>query len=88
MRWSGIGSAPTAVTYGASDGPHLRIAFPDTPMLGIWTKPGAHYVCVEPWHGIADPHGLRGRVPRQARRVRGARAGDEKRITMGVTLNC
>ena len=33
----------------------LDIAFPDTPWLGIWTKPGAHYLCIEPWAGMADP---------------------------------
>jgi len=48
------------VTYGAPTGPQLDIAFPDTAKLGIWTKPGAHYVCIEPWHGIADPEGFTG----------------------------
>lgn len=24
-------------------------------MLGIWQKPGADYLCIEPWQGIADP---------------------------------
>jgi len=24
------------------------------PFYGIWTKPGAPYVCLEPWYGIAD----------------------------------
>jgi galactose mutarotase-like enzyme len=48
------------VTYGAPNGPRLEIAFPDTPMLGLWTKPGARYICVEPWHGIADPEGYTG----------------------------
>jgi galactose mutarotase-like enzyme len=46
--------------YGAPDGPHLDIAFPDTPYLGVWTKPGAGYICIEPWHGIADPEGYSG----------------------------
>ena len=48
------------VTYGAPAGPQLEVAFPDTSKLGIWTKPGAHYVCIEPWHGIADPEGFTG----------------------------
>jgi galactose mutarotase-like enzyme len=48
------------VTYGAPVGPQLDIAFPDTSKLGIWTKPDAHYVCIEPWHGIADPEGFTG----------------------------
>ena len=46
--------------YGAPTGPSLEIAFPDTPWLGVWTKPGAPYICVEPWHGIADPDGYQG----------------------------
>ena len=48
------------VTYGAPAGPQLDIAFPDTAKLGIWTKPGAHFLCIEPWHGIADPEGFTG----------------------------
>ena len=33
----------------------LRFRFPDFPCLGIWSKPGAPYVCLEPWFGHADP---------------------------------
>jgi galactose mutarotase-like enzyme len=58
LVWDPVAS--DAVTYGAATGPQLRIAFPDTPRLGIWTKPGAPFVCVEPWHGIADPEGFTG----------------------------
>ncbi len=74
-----------AVTYGAPTGPRLRIAFPDTPMLGIWTKPGAAYVCVEPWHGIADPEGYTGEY-KDKPGVFEVPAGGEKRIAMSVTL--
>lgn len=48
------------LTYGSDTGPRLDIAFPDTPRLGIWTKPGARFLCIEPWHGIADPVGYQG----------------------------
>lgn len=48
------------LTYGPPAGPRLRIAFPDSPYLGLWTKPGAGYVCIEPWHGVADPQGYDG----------------------------
>jgi galactose mutarotase-like enzyme len=27
------------------------------PDLGIWAKPGAPYVCIEPWYGYDDPEG-------------------------------
>jgi galactose mutarotase-like enzyme len=48
------------VHYGVPGKPGLDIAFPDTSMLGIWMKPGAHYLCIEPWAGIADPEGYAG----------------------------
>jgi galactose mutarotase-like enzyme len=49
-----------SLTYGAERGPRLRVSFPDTPLLGVWTKPGAEFICIEPWHGIADPVGYTG----------------------------
>ena len=30
------------------------MSFPDFNYFGIWAKPGANYVCLEPWLGIAD----------------------------------
>jgi galactose mutarotase-like enzyme len=35
-------------------GPVLSMCFEDFPYLGIWAKPNAPYVCIEPWLGIAD----------------------------------
>ena len=32
----------------------LSVAFEDFPYLGIWAKPNAPYVCIEPWLGVAD----------------------------------
>ena len=32
----------------------LSMIFNDFPYLGIWAKPKADYVCIEPWIGIAD----------------------------------
>jgi galactose mutarotase-like enzyme len=49
-----------SVTYGADTGPRIRVAYPDANYLGIWTKPGAPFVCIEPWHGIADAAGFAG----------------------------
>jgi galactose mutarotase-like enzyme len=48
------------VTYGANQGPQIRISYPDSPYLGVWTKPGANFICIEPWNGIADPQGFSG----------------------------
>ena len=49
-----------SVTYGGPDGPRIRVGFPDALYLGVWTKPGAPFVCIEPWHGITDPEGFSG----------------------------
>jgi galactose mutarotase-like enzyme len=83
LVWDAVRS--DSVTYGAETGPQLKIAFPDTPKLGIWTKPGAAYVCVEPWHGIADPEGYTGEF-RDKPGVFEVAAGDTKNIMMSVTL--
>jgi galactose mutarotase-like enzyme len=48
------------LVYGAPGGPKLRIEFPGLPYLGVWTKPGAPFVCIEPWQGLADPEGYAG----------------------------
>jgi len=32
----------------------LKVTFKDFKYLGIWAKPNANYVCIEPWLGIAD----------------------------------
>jgi len=48
------------LSFGVPDGPSVRVDFPDMPMLGIWTKPGAGYLCIEPWHSRADDEGFAG----------------------------
>ncbi|WP_452226450.1 aldose 1-epimerase family protein [Lacinutrix cladophorae] len=32
----------------------LTVSYADFPHLGIWAKPNADYVCIEPWIGYAD----------------------------------
>ena len=32
----------------------VEFTFGKCPFLGIWAKPGAPYVCIEPWHGVND----------------------------------
>ena len=47
--------AGTELLYSApgTDAPALHFRFENTPNLGIWTKPGAPFLCIEPWHGMA-----------------------------------
>jgi galactose mutarotase-like enzyme len=57
LIWDRLNSR--ALTF-AGDGPSLDIAFPDCPNLGIWQKPGACFLAIEPWHGFNDPQGFEG----------------------------
>jgi galactose mutarotase-like enzyme len=45
--------AGTGLTYGAEGGPSLKFGFENLPNLALWTKPGAPFLCIEPWHGTA-----------------------------------
>ena len=74
-----------SLLWGAPGTPSLRIDFPDTPWLGLWQKPGAHYLCVEPWAGMADPVGFTGEVWDKPGVIRLA-PGEEQRFRMDVTL--
>lgn len=49
--------ASTRIRYGVPGRPGLEIAFPGMPQLGVWSKPGAPFLCIEPWHGYATPEG-------------------------------
>jgi galactose mutarotase-like enzyme len=77
--------ASRSLRYGAPGGPSLEIAFPDTPMLGIWQKPGANYLCIEPWQGIADPLGYDGDF-RDKPGVISLPPGETRVFRMDVTL--
>jgi galactose mutarotase-like enzyme len=74
-----------SLTWGVPGQPHLKIDFSDTPWLGLWQKPGAHYLCVEPWAGMADPVGFDGDVWDKSGIMRLA-PGDTHNFRMDVTL--
>jgi galactose mutarotase-like enzyme len=74
-----------SVSYGGNLGPRLRIGFPDAVYLGVWTKPGAPFVCIEPWHGITDPEGFSGDFT-QKPGVRVLEGGEAFFAKMDITL--
>ncbi len=45
--------AGARLTYAADGGPSLTFAFDNLPNLALWQKPGAPFICIEPWHGTA-----------------------------------
>ncbi len=77
--------ASRRVTYGAEHGPQLEIGFDDFPTLGVWTKPGAGFLCVEPWHGFSDPVGFAGDLRDKPGIFEIAPHG-EKMMAMTITL--
>jgi galactose mutarotase-like enzyme len=77
--------ASRGVLYGAGHGPQVRIEFPDSPYLGLWTKPGAAFICIEPWHGISDPEGFSDDFTRKPG-VFTLAGGAQLTATMRVTL--
>ena len=46
--------APRSCTLHHGDKPTIRLEYPDTPHLLIWTLPDAPFVCIEPWNGLPD----------------------------------
>lgn len=83
LIWGGVRS--DRVLYDADGAASLEVAFPDTPMLGIWTKPGARFVCIEPWHGLADRDGFIGEY-RDKPGVFTVPPGGTARVGWSVTL--
>lgn len=74
-----------SVSYGAFAGPQLRVDFGDFPTLGVWTKPGADFICIEPWHGFSDPVGFAGDI-RDKPGIFEIAPGGTRTLSMGITL--
>ena len=83
LVWDSLESQ--SLRYDGGAGPGLDIGFAGMPKLGIWTKPGARYVCIEPWHGIADPIGFTGEIWDKPGILRFA-PGESRTFSMQVTL--
>ena len=48
--------ASKSVRFAADRGPAIEMSWEEFPQLGVWSKlGGAPFLCIEPWHGFADP---------------------------------
>lgn len=54
------GIASRSLDYGPSGGPRLRFGFHGFDVLGLWSKPGAGFLCIEPWSGFHSPEDWEG----------------------------
>ena len=74
-----------SVVYGPPGGRGLRVDFPGMPQLGIWSKPGAPFLCIEPWSGYASPAGFDGDATEKPGMALLA-PGESRTFAMSVTL--
>jgi galactose mutarotase-like enzyme len=45
--------AGKGLRYSVEGGPTMHFSFENLPNLALWQKPGAPFICIEPWHGMA-----------------------------------
>jgi galactose mutarotase-like enzyme len=50
-------AASRSVRFSAPDAPGLEVSWDGFEELGVWMKPPAPFLCIEPWAGHADPAG-------------------------------
>ena len=63
----------------------VRLDFGEFPMVAFWTKPGAPFLCMEPWHGCAACTGESGRFQDKPHVITLA-PGEEKKLRYAFTL--
>ena len=66
----------SATVVSEKDGALLKMTYGKAPFLGLWAKPGAPYVCIEPWHGICDNMNVSGKLEEKPQIIR-LGAGEE-----------
>lgn len=79
--WDRLSSA--SLTYGVAGGPGIEMTFGDFPHFGLWSKPGARFVCLEPWQGYMSPVGFAGELADKPGIVSIA-PGDERRWSLAI----
>ena len=74
-----------SVRFGVPGRRMLRVDFPEMPLLGVWTKPGAPFLCIEPWQGLADPVGYDGDFRAKPYVIEVA-PGAERRFAIAISI--
>ncbi len=73
------------VTICENERPFLQVSFADFPNLGIWTKPQAPFICIEPWLGYADTTDASG-VLEEKEGIQSLATGCTKTVEFTTTL--
>lgn len=77
--------ASRGLDYGPTDGPRLRVDFEGFAVLGLWSKPGAGFLCIEPWCGFHSPEGWDGEIAAKPGML-SVPPGGSVRVSWTVTL--
>ena len=64
----------------------VTVNFGNAPCLGVWAKPGANYVCIEPWYGMDDSPAATGILSGKKQIVK-LPAGQCFRFPMTITIH-
>lgn len=52
--------ASSSVRFAAPGTPGIEVSWDGFAQIGLWTRAGGNFLCIEPWHGTADPVGRTG----------------------------
>lgn len=74
-----------SLVYEGPGATPVRVDFHDMPQLGLWMKPGAGYLCIEPWQGYSDPAGFEGTLDEKPGMVPIA-PGESRDFGMAITI--
>ncbi len=74
-----------ATVVSEKDGALLKMSFDKSPFVGLWAKPGAPYVCIEPWQGMFDTPNVTGKLEEKPYIMKLA-AGEEFVFTYTVEI--
>ncbi len=51
-----------SITIIENKNPILKVNYGNFPHLGLWTKPNAKFICIEPWLGYSDTNNTSGNI--------------------------
>ena len=77
--------ASSSLTYSAPGAPAIDVGWEGFRDLGIWSKGGGDFVCVEPWYGYASPVDFDGPFPTKPGLLH-IPPGEERKLSLSIAI--
>jgi len=77
--------ASRSVRYHAPGTPTIELSWEGFRELGIWSRTGGDFLCIEPWHGTASPRDFDGEFVDKPGLMRLA-PGEQRRLTHRISV--